>query len=200
MTLRHLRFFVALYENNGNTTKAADALYVTQPTVSYVLKELESYYGCCFFIRKGRKLFPTDEAASFYRAAKEILLDFSSMESDMLKLQVQRRLHVGCSTSSLIAYKYLPVTAEAFRKTHPDVDVNVCVDYHDRIEDKLMQSALDFAVLGKSISSKTLTFQNFPFREKFALVTSPDSPLTKIRTVEALAKAPLLLRETDCSV
>ena len=43
MTLRHIKIFLAICDNDCNTTKAAEALYMTQPAVSLAIKELEQH-------------------------------------------------------------------------------------------------------------------------------------------------------------
>ncbi len=55
MTIRHFRIFIAVasYES---ITKAAEALYLTQPTVSVAVRELEEHYGTRFFERINQRL------------------------------------------------------------------------------------------------------------------------------------------------
>jgi len=43
MTIRHLKIFLSVCKNNFNTTKAAEELHITQPAVSFAIKELEQY-------------------------------------------------------------------------------------------------------------------------------------------------------------
>ena len=54
MTLRHMKIFVAVFENSS-ITKAAKELHLAQPSVSFSIKELEDYYGQRFFERIGRR-------------------------------------------------------------------------------------------------------------------------------------------------
>ena len=54
MTLRHMKIFLALCEHDYNTTRAAEALHMTQPAVSLALRELEAHYGVVLFDRIGR--------------------------------------------------------------------------------------------------------------------------------------------------
>ncbi len=63
MTLRHMKIFLAVWDHQCNTTKAAQALFMTQPAVSLAIKELEQYYGVRLFERMGRRLQPTQAGA-----------------------------------------------------------------------------------------------------------------------------------------
>ena len=53
MTLWHMKIFLALCEHDYNTTRAAEALHMTQPAVSLALRELEAHYGVVLFDRIG---------------------------------------------------------------------------------------------------------------------------------------------------
>ena len=58
MTVRHMRIFCAVCENDCSTTKAAAQLNMSQPAVSLAVKELENYYEVRLFDRIGRA-FPS---------------------------------------------------------------------------------------------------------------------------------------------
>ena len=64
MTLRHMRIFSAVYRC-GSITKAAEALYLTQPSVSVAIQELEAHYGVRLFERTGRRIVPTESGRTF---------------------------------------------------------------------------------------------------------------------------------------
>lgn len=55
MTLRHMKILVEVYRQNS-VTKAAQALHLSQPSVSLALRELEDYYGVTLFERVGRRI------------------------------------------------------------------------------------------------------------------------------------------------
>lgn len=59
MTLRHLKIFIAVCEH-GSTTKAAEALYLVQPTVSHSISELEKHYKVTLFDRVNQRLILTE--------------------------------------------------------------------------------------------------------------------------------------------
>lgn len=60
MTLRHMKIFLALCEHDYNTTRAAEALHMTQPAVTLAIQEMEGYYGVKLFERIGRRLRITE--------------------------------------------------------------------------------------------------------------------------------------------
>ena len=64
MSIRHFRIFIAVAEEE-NITKAAKKLYLTQPTVSVAIKEIEEHYGARFFERINQRLHITEEGKRF---------------------------------------------------------------------------------------------------------------------------------------
>lgn len=64
MTLRHMKILVEVYRQNS-VTKAAQALHLSQPSVSLALRELEDYYGVMLFERVGRRISPRSAAGNF---------------------------------------------------------------------------------------------------------------------------------------
>ena len=80
MTLRHMKIFLALCEHDYNTTRAAEALHMTQPAVSLALRELEAHYGVVLFDRIGRRLCITAAGERFASYASRIATLFDDME------------------------------------------------------------------------------------------------------------------------
>lgn len=79
MTIRHMIIFRTVCETGCNSTKAAEALHMTQPAVSLAIKELEQYYGVRLFDRIGRRLHITDAGRHFLQYAIHISDLFSDM-------------------------------------------------------------------------------------------------------------------------
>ena len=80
MTIRHLKIFVAVCEY-GSTTKAAEALYIAQPTISSTVTELEHYYNVALFERINQRLVLTDIGKEILAKAKDILAGFEDFEN-----------------------------------------------------------------------------------------------------------------------
>lgn len=69
MTIRHLRIFIEVAKS-GNMSKAAERLYISQPTASQAIKELEEYYGVLLFERLNRRLYITEAGKKLFFYAK----------------------------------------------------------------------------------------------------------------------------------
>lgn len=84
MSIRHFRIFIAVAEEE-NITKAAKKLYLTQPTVSIAIKEIEEHYGARFFERINQRLHITEEGKRFLDYAKHFIAMYDEMEIAFIK-------------------------------------------------------------------------------------------------------------------
>ncbi len=144
MTLRHMMIFRTVCENGYNSTKAAEALHMTQPAVSLAIKELEQYYGVRLFDRIGRRLQITQAGELFLQYAIHICDLFKDMETGLRDWDAKGILRVGASIT--IGSQFLPGYVNAFSSRFPEIDVRVVVEPSDRLEQKILSNELDCAL------------------------------------------------------
>ena len=82
MDIRTLRYFVEVVRQQS-FTRAAEKLYVTQPTISKMLKNLEDELNCTLLIRDGRKLLMTDTGQVVFERGLAILDEFRQLEAEL---------------------------------------------------------------------------------------------------------------------
>ena len=82
MTIRHLRIFVAVVKE-GKMGIAAKSLFISQPSVSQAIKEIEDYYGIKLFERLSKKLYITENGQLLFQYAQHILQSFDEMEVNL---------------------------------------------------------------------------------------------------------------------
>lgn len=96
MTLRHMKIFVSVYQNNG-ITRASEELHLAQPSVSLAIRELEDYYGIRLFDRISRRLYVTEQGKMFYDYALHIVSLFDEMELGIRNWEHMGTLRIGSS-------------------------------------------------------------------------------------------------------
>ena len=102
MTLRHIRIFLSVFQNNG-ITKAAQELHIAQPSVSLAVKEMEEYYGTKLFDRIGKKIYPTQNGRRLYDYALKICGLFDEANRSVKNPDTLGEIRIGASiTLSLI--------------------------------------------------------------------------------------------------
>ena len=193
MTIRHIRIFEALCACGCNTTKAAEALHMTQPAVSLAVSELESYYGVKLFDRISRRLYLSDAGLRFLEYAKTITLTFDDMEKTVRDWNSRGMIRVGASIS--IGSMLMPGYVKQFRQTHPDITVKVKIDRSDRLEQALTENEIDFALIEGIVHEPCLICEDY-MEDSLAVIVSPDTCENgTVLTAEEFLARPFLLRE-----
>ena len=82
MDVRTLRYFVEVVRQQS-FTRAAEKLFVTQPTISKMLRHLEEELECTLIVREGRRLRLTDSGQALYQRGLNILEEFRKLESEL---------------------------------------------------------------------------------------------------------------------
>lgn len=106
----------------GSVSRAAEALYVSQPAVTLQLQALEREMGVRLFERSGRRLIPTREGEALYQLARPLVEGIDGLDGafrDQIRGLDAGELHVAAGGSTILYL--LPRIVEAFRATHPDV-------------------------------------------------------------------------------
>ena len=191
-SIRHFRIFIAVAEEE-NITKAAKKLYLTQPTVSVAIKEIEEHYGARFFERINQRLHITEEGKRFLDYAKHFIAMYDEMEIAFKNTDFTGRLRVGASVN--IGTYYIPRLIREFRDRYPGINVQVKINTTAVVEKELLDGKLDLALVGGTIQSEHIVAEPL-FYEKYTAICAPEHPMAgKTVPLEEFMKEPLLSRE-----
>ena len=194
MTLRHMKIFASVCEKNCNTTKAAEAMHITQPAVSLAIRELEQYYGVTLFDRIGRRLRLTEAGQRFWEYASHISALFEDMEKGMRNWDSFGLLRVGASIT--IGSQFLPSYVKAFYNCYPGTEVRVLVASSDELEQRILTSELDFALIEGVAHHPSILSEEY--MEDHLTVICPANGYFQngqVLTVEEFKQQKFLLRE-----
>ena len=194
MTLRHIRIFLTVCQEGFHVTRAAEALHMTQPAVSLAIRELEDYYGVRLFDRIGRRLQITEAGVRLRESGSHIVAMFDRMEKGLRNWDAFGVLRVGASLT--IGSQLMPGYVRAFRESHPDTEVQVTVATSALLEQKLLDNALDFALMEGAVHVPSIVSE--AYMEDHLAVVCPAGG--RFRQGQVLTQAefrsqPLLLRE-----
>jgi len=179
----------------GSVSRAAEALYVSQPAITQQLQALDRELGVRLFERSGRRLTPTREGQLLYEMAQPLVENLDALEAQFR--EKVRGLDAGelniAANSSTILY-LLPRIVEHFRAQHPKVRVTL----HNAISadgtDLLRSDRVDLAVGSMLDVPVDLSYEPV-YRFEPLLIATPDHPLASKRTLalEDLSPHPLIL-------
>jgi DNA-binding transcriptional LysR family regulator len=199
-TLRQLQLLEAIVRL-GSFTRAAEELFLTQPTVSMQIKKLSETLGTPLFRHVGRTVEPTDAGREVYGACREILGTLTDLEvklSDLKGLK-RGRLRLGVVTTA----KYVaPEILGAFCKKYPGIEVSLGVTNREHILERLMAHDDDLYVAGQPREVNE-QIESIPFAPNpLVVVARVDHPLAVARDIpiERLAGENLILREPGSGI
>ena len=143
-TLKQLKTFIAVAEYR-KMSEAAKRLYISQPTVSQIISDLEAEYHAKFFERVSRELKITSAGLLLLDHAREIIASHEQLEQSMKNIHSLRPLRVGATLT--IGNTLLGTLIEALNECHPDIDTTVFVENTKIIEHRLIHNELDIALV-----------------------------------------------------
>ncbi|RKN65242.1 transcriptional regulator CynR [Streptomyces klenkii] len=145
MELRHLRYLLAVAEH-ANFTRAAEALHISQPTLSQQIKQLERSVRVQLLDRSGRTVRLTDAGEVYARHARRALQDLAAAERAVLDVQDLTRGTLRLAvTPTFTAYLVGPLVAD-FHARHAGIDIDLRELPQDRIESALLSDELDLGI------------------------------------------------------
>lgn len=200
MTFRQMQIFEAIVRLES-FTRAAEELFLTQPTVSTQLKKLSDAIGMPLLDQSGRRLKPTEAGEELYRAVRQIFDAMADLDMRIAGLKgVQRgRLRLGVITT---AKYFAPEILGDFCRVYPGIDVSLKVTNRDRILERIQNNEDDLYILGQP-PEKELKLKAYPFAPNpLVVMAGRDHPLCKESniTVERLAQEPFIFREVGSGI
>ncbi|HEY4026270.1 MAG TPA: LysR substrate-binding domain-containing protein [Candidatus Dormibacteraeota bacterium] len=184
--MHQLRYFVTVVRE-GTFTKAAERLYITQPSLSEQIRKLETELGSPLFQRLGRKLALTDAGDALLPHAQKILFEVEQARARVQEVRGVRRGRLSIGVLPSAAARLLPQFLAEFQRRHPGVEVvlreaNVSGDFEQMVHD----GALDLAII-RLPKRRTDLDAKFLVREPVVLIVPDRHRLSDRRTV-ALAE------------
>jgi len=193
--LRRLEIFLKVAEL-GSFSRAADALFLTQPTVSEHVRALEDELGVQLLDRLGRGTTPTRAGTLLLGYARRLLA--LSREARQAIEQFQGRVsgELVLGGSNIPGEYVLPALIGAFRLKYPDVSLSLRIGASRDVQDWVEQGHVEIGVVGALPSSRALESRPL-MDDDLVLVVPPEHPWVSRKTVSVddVKSEPLILRE-----
>lgn len=194
MELRVLRYFLTVV-NEESITKAADALHITQPTLSRQLAQMEDEIGVKLFDRGSRKITLTNEGILLRRRAEEILQLVDKTEKEMTEQEklVDGEISIGCG--ELASVQIVSELIKSFQERYPLVRYDIHTANADHIHERLDKGLTDIGLLLEPVDIEKYEFIRMHIKEKWVVLMRPDDPLAEKESItpKDLSKLPVCL-------
>jgi DNA-binding transcriptional LysR family regulator len=179
----------------GGVTRAAEALYLSQPAVTHRLRRLERVLGARLVERQGRRLALTDAGQAILPLARQALQILEQIPAAISEVQGLLRGEIILGASTTVGEFLLPKRLSAFGRAYPDITVRLHIANTQAIVERVLDHSLHAGFVGLRPTSSTLVTVPF-LADTIVLVAAPSHPLADRRvSPKELTQTRLLLRE-----
>ena len=195
MSDRRLQVFYSV-ARHLSFTKAAESLHMTQPAVTFQVRQLEEQFNTRLFDRTHNRINLTEAGERVHHYAKQIFELYSRMEGDVRELtgEVSGVVILGASTT--VAEYMLPPLLGAFKRKFPDVVIRLRVSNTDGVVAMVEDNEIDLGVVEAPVSNKSLVVEVCRI-DKLVAVLPPEHELAGRVSlpVADVLKYPFIARE-----
>ncbi|TCL05749.1 MULTISPECIES: LysR family transcriptional regulator [Sodalis] len=153
MDIRTLRYFVEVVKQQS-FTRAADALFVTQPTISKMLKQLEDELDRPLLMREGRKLLLTDSGQAVYQRGLAILDEFRQLESELEDIGSLKKGRLRLGIPPMVGTQMADLIS-SFRRRYPGIELLIAEFGGLTVQQAVLSGELDVALTALTAETET---------------------------------------------
>ena len=188
LEIRHLQLVQAIAEE-GSVTRAGLRLHLTQSALSHQLRDAEQRLGVRLFERIGRRLVLAAPGERLLSSARSVLEELGRAEEEIRRGAGRGHAVIRLTTQCNTVYHWLPSRLRRFRRSHPDVDLEVVAGATDDPLLALVAGAIDLAIVHRPTRDPRLRLRPL-FRDEMVVVMHPGHRLGRAPFVAAEDLAP----------
>jgi LysR family transcriptional regulator, low CO2-responsive transcriptional regulator len=193
-TLHQLKVFEAA-ARHSSFTRAAEELFLTQPTVSMQIKQLTKSVGLPLFEQVGKRLFLTEAGRELFATCKQIFETIAQFEMKVADLKGLKQGQLKLSVITTAKY-FIPRLLGPFCELYPGIDISLKVTNHEGIVERMTANLDDVYIMSQVPEHLDVNYE--PFLENPLVVLAPlNHPLAKEKNIpiQRLADEPFIMRE-----
>jgi DNA-binding transcriptional LysR family regulator len=182
MEIRVLRYFLAVAREE-TISAAAEALHVTQPTLSRQLMELEEELGKKLFIRGNRKIALTEEGMILRKRAEEVmeLLDKTRVEVSASAQEVGGEIHIGGAETEGV--RFVAEMIKELQAEYPRIVFHISSGNAQDVGDRIDRGLIDFGLLVDPADMSKYDYIKLPGKDVWGVLMRKESPLADKKTI-----------------
>lgn len=178
MELRVLQYFLAVTREQS-ISGAAEALHLSQPTLSRQLKDMEDELGKQLMIRGNRKITLTEEGMILRKRAEEILELVQKTEHEITISDdiIAGDVYIGAGETD--AVRLLAKAGKRLQVEYPSIHYHISSGDTTDVLDSLDKGLIDFGLIFGTVDTSKYEYLEFPVKDIYGILMRNDSPLAK---------------------
>ena len=173
-TLHQLKVFETV-ARQGSFTRAAEELYITQPTVSSQIKQLSKAIGLPLFEQIGKRLYLTDAGKELLYTCQEIFTQLDNFEMKVADLQGAKQGQLRLAVITTAKY-FVPRLLGSFCHKYPGIDISLQVTNHQEITRRMLENQDDLYIMSEPPQELDLNSEAF-LSNPLVVVANKNHPL-----------------------
>ena len=195
MNFRKLKIF---YETamHLNMTKVAKEMYISQPSISQSINELEAELGAKLFDRIGKKIFLTHEGEVFLNYTRRILNLYDEGVKTIREFNVSGKGKIVIGASTTIGIYILPEIIKEFSSKYKDIEISLIIENTKNIEKLILENKVDFAYVEGDVHSDEIK-KEVVWKDELVFICGDKNDLRNYKEIEGkiLENQKLIMRE-----
>lgn len=180
MNIRHLKIFITVADC-GKMSAASERLFISQPSVSQAIREIEDYYGIKLFERLSKKLYITKSGEMLLKYARHIVESFDEMEMELKNTGQNICLRVGATVT--VGTCILNPIIKKFEKNESNISSKIVINNTNVIENMILKSELDVGIVEGVITNKDIV--KIPiYRDKLVIISGKQHKFYKANSIK----------------
>lgn len=194
MELRVLQYFLAVTREQS-ISGAAESLYLSQPTLSRQLKDLEEELGKKLFIRGSRRVTLTEEGMILRKRAEEIMELVKKAENEITQSDEIIAGDITVGTGETDGLRFLARAAHSLQTDYPLIHLNIISGDSTTVLEDLDRGLIDFGIIFDDADTSKYEYIQLPYKDIWGVMMRRDSPLAEKSgiTADDLIDKPLII-------
>ena len=179
-----------------NMTKVAKKMYISQPSISQSIHELEEEVGAKLFDRIGKKLYLTNEGSLFLNYTRRILNLYEEGINALSEYNNNSKGKITIGASTTIGIYILPEIIKSFSEKYPDIEISIIIENTTNIKSLILENKVDFAYVEGEIKSEEINKEKI-WEDELVFICGNNHKWNNVDKIksEDLSREKLIMRE-----
>lgn len=159
-----------------NMTKVAKSMYISQPSISQAVAELENDLNVKLFDRIGKKLYLTHEGEIYFEYSRRILNLYEEANNTIKNSVIGQKGKIVIGASTTIGIYILPEIIKEFNELYKNIEISLIIENTQIIEKLIMENKVDIALVEGNVTSTELEVQSVG-KDELVFIANPKNPI-----------------------
>lgn len=194
MEIRVLQYFLAVAKEQS-ISGAAESLFLSQPTLSRQLKELEQQLGKQLFIRGTRRITLTEEGLILRKRAEEIMTLVKKAEDEISLTDDKIAGNITIGAGETDGIRFITKAAKSLQEQYPLIHLHIISGDKTRVIEELDRGLIDFGLIFGEVDTSRYECITMQYKDRWGVLMRKDSPLANksVITADDLSDKPLII-------